>query len=166
MEVWKDIKNYEGLYQISNLGRIKSIFYSNNKILKPSIYKNPGYYYIRLYKNEIRTKKYIHILVAEAFLNHIPNKYKLIVDHKNNNKLDNNVNNLQVITQGDNIRKGVKRKNATSKYKGVSWFKRDSNWKVQISINDKNKHICYCDTEEEANERYLQELNKIKTYEV
>lgn len=99
-EVWKDIPNYEGIYQVSNLGRIKSLrsynsftksYYFKEKILKGKIDKN-GYVMVCLCNGK---SKYIrvHRLVAEAF---IPNKNKFpIINHKDENKQNNNVNNLE-----------------------------------------------------------------------
>ena len=89
-EIWKDIKGYEGKYQISNLGKVKSLI-GNSKILKPEI--RAGYYSIQLCKNGKCTHKRIHRLVAEAF---IPNPNNLpMINHKDENKLNNNVDNLE-----------------------------------------------------------------------
>lgn len=91
-EVFKDIKDYEGIYQISNFGRIKSLHnYRKNNILKPKIKK--GYYQIGLRKNNKRKWYSVHRLVAQTFL---PNENNLPqVNHKDENKLNNNVNNLE-----------------------------------------------------------------------
>ena len=102
-EIWKDIKDYEGLYQVSNLSRVKSLNYNHTgkeKILKPGTYKS-GYLYVVLYKNNKRKHFSIHRLVAEAFLE-IPEDIKqyigtvyLQVNHKDENKQNNNVENLE-----------------------------------------------------------------------
>lgn len=95
-EIWKDIKNFEGLYQISNLGNIKSFHKQRPYLLKPSLGNN-GYYQITLYqKNHTRKKFLVHRLVAEHFLAN-PNCY-LCVNHKDENKLNNSVNNLEWCT--------------------------------------------------------------------
>ena len=107
VETWKDIKGYEGLYQISNLGRIKSlrkkiknngafgkrkIITKNEKIV--SSYKNKdGYSVVQLYKNNKRKLKLVHRLVAEAFIPN-PNNYPY-VNHKDGNKANNCVDNLE-----------------------------------------------------------------------
>lgn len=103
-EIWKDIKNYEGLYQISNLGRVKSLprntnnQYKNGLILKPTI-KN-GYVKIQL-KNKHKYKWFfIHRLVAQAFLNDFSEK--LQVNHKNGIKNDNRIKNLEMVTASEN----------------------------------------------------------------
>lgn len=87
-ELWKDIKEYEGLYQISNLGRIKN---KKGKILKLPIKK--GYYQIRLSKNGKKKGYQVHRLVAIAFIPN-PNNFPQI-NHKDENKLNNIVNNLE-----------------------------------------------------------------------
>lgn len=99
MEIWKDIENYEDLYQVSNLGNIKSL--KRNKILKPAF--NKSYLQIGLYKDGKRKFFLIHRLVAEAFL---PNEDELPeVDHISGDKTDNRVANLQWITNIENNRK-------------------------------------------------------------
>ena len=91
-EVWKDIPHYEGLYQISNLGNVWSI--NNNYLMKP--FELKGYLKITL-SNKYGKKKQerINRLVALAFLSN-PNKYTQ-VNHIDENKLNNNVNNLECV---------------------------------------------------------------------
>jgi hypothetical protein len=168
-EIWKDIPNYEGLYQVSSLGNIKSLsrkmwngygfFNSKEKNLKP--YKDlHGYYFVILYKEKKSKILRVHKLVAMAFLNHNPNECKLVVDHINCNPPDNRVENLQIITQRENSSKD--KKNKTSKYTGVSWCKSSNKWKVSIRINDKNIHLGCYDCELKGAYLYRAELLKIK----
>lgn len=89
-EIWKDIKGYEGLYKVSNLGNIKGL--KSNKILTPKK-RNDGYLNIQLYKNNKRKKFFIHRLVAEMFLKN-PNNYPC-VNHIDENKHNNNLTNLE-----------------------------------------------------------------------
>ena len=98
-EIWKDIENYENLYQISNLGRIKSLCFNKIKILKP--HNNRGYYDVTLYKNGKHKQHKIHRLVASAFL--INNEQKTCVNHKDGNKTNNNVDNLEWVTPKENV---------------------------------------------------------------
>ena len=109
-EIWKDIKNYEGSYQCSNLGRIRSLNrYVYEKTGKRQFRKgqeiktrlnNNGYLQFALNKNGIRKMKYVHIIVAETFL---PNPLFLeTVNHKDGNKLNNKVSNLEWSSQSDN----------------------------------------------------------------
>lgn len=100
LEFWKDIEGYEGLYQVSNVGQVKSL--KRNKILKSGKTKK-GYLQISLYKDGKRKLFLIHRLVAAAFL---PNEEELPqVDHVNGNKTDNRASNLQWISHVENLRK-------------------------------------------------------------
>ena len=112
-EIWKNIPNYEGLYQISNLGRVKRLAYSKEispkgykqvvhykeKILK--LYFSKNYIQVNLCKNGKSTNKLVHRLVAEAFIPN-PNNYKYI-NHKDENKHNNWVENLEWCTQQYNV---------------------------------------------------------------
>ena len=94
-EIWKDIPGYEGLYQVSNLGNVKSISWKNtgaakNLWLKPH---NKGYYQVELVKNKVKKTYVVHRLVALAF---IPNPQNLpVINHKDENKKNNRVENLE-----------------------------------------------------------------------
>ena len=93
-EIWADIKNYEGIYQISNKGNIKNI--KRDKYLKPRLDKY-GYLRVILCKKGTHYKNFqIHRLVAEAFIPNPENKPQ--VDHINTIRTDNNVENLRTIT--------------------------------------------------------------------
>lgn len=100
IEAWKDVVGYEGLYQVSNIGNIKSLhnYRGGNNILKKRI-KN-GYYCVGLRKNNVRKWYGIHRLVAKAFI-HNPNNYPE-VNHKDENKLNNNIDNLEWCTKAYN----------------------------------------------------------------
>lgn len=90
-EIWLDIKNYEGHYQVSNLSRVKSIKFGKEIILKQNIRR--GYYYVGLSKNGKVKYFQVHRLVAEAFLPNTDNLPQ--VNHKDENKLNNNAENLE-----------------------------------------------------------------------
>lgn len=100
LDFWKDIAGFEGLYQVSNVGQIKSL--KSNKILKPAPDKD-GYLLVNLHKDGKQKTFKVHRLVAAAFL---PNEDELPqVDHINNDKTDNRVCNLQWISNVENNRK-------------------------------------------------------------
>jgi hypothetical protein len=142
MEIWKSIQNYEGLYEVSNLGRVKSLKFNKEKILSQGMLR---YCNVVLWKNSIGITRTVHQLVAESFLNHTPNGMKLVVDHINDDKLDNRVENLQIVTTRFNAYKTQGK--YSSKYKGVSWDKKLNKWRAMISINGKLKHLGYFNCE-------------------
>ena len=105
-EVWKDIKGYEGLYQVSNLGRIKSLvgwngkeYVLREKILKPVIHKNK-YASVTLHKDKKQIGREIHRIVAETFLEN-PNNYPHVM-HLDENKYNNKLENLKWGTAKEN----------------------------------------------------------------
>lgn len=101
LEFWKDIAGFEGLYQVSNVGQVKSV--KSGKILKPNSNNTGGYLKVALSKNGKVKRFYVHQLVAEAFL---PNEDELPqIDHISGDKTDNRVANLQWISQVENLRK-------------------------------------------------------------
>lgn len=99
-EIWKDIKGYEGKYQISNLGKVRN----NKSIIKPQK-DNIGYMNVILYKDKTRKTKKIHRLVAEAFIENTNNLPE--VNHINGNKKDNSASNLEWITHKNNSKHAV-----------------------------------------------------------
>lgn len=109
-EIWKDIKGYETLYQVSNLGRVKSIKNGRNRLLKPALISS-GYYQVQLQNRRFL----IHRLVAEAFIKAIPEGY--VVDHIDRNKLNNNVDNLRIITRAKNSSIANKGRKMTAEHK-------------------------------------------------
>lgn len=131
---WKDVPEYEGLYQINILGEVKSL--KKNIILKQRICPG-GYYMVDLYKNGKRKTIRIHQLLGIVFLGHIPNKYELVIDHIDNNKLNNSLENLQIISQRENSSKDTKLKQTSSKYIGVHLNRKTNKWHSTIRINGK-----------------------------
>jgi len=161
MERWKDVNGYDGDYQISNYGRLKSLKYSKVKIKKGHIDKY-GYMNVPLYKKNTKTKNYrIHLLVWEHYGIEERDGMKIVVDHKDEQKLNNHIDNLQVITQRENVSKSYKTKTSSSKYIGVCWDKPMNKWRSGIMINKKIKHLGYFDDEYEAHLTYKKELQLI-----
>lgn len=149
-EVFKDIPNYEGMYQVSDLGRVKSFKKLNVKILKNKI-DTKGYQNVCLCCIE---KKYIRVgqLVCMAFLNHRPDgTQKYVVDHKNRVRNDDRLINLQIITQRNNVSKD---KNNKHGFIGVD-INTGGRFSAKLRINGVVTHIGSYDTAEEAHNAYL-----------
>lgn len=154
MEIWKDVPNYEGLYQVSNLGRVKSIRFNKERILKAGV-SSTGYLIVVLCVGKPITFA-VHRLVAATFINSDFNG--LVVDHINTIKTDNRVSNLQLVTHRENLSKDKK---GASKFTGVHWAKRDKRWISRISIGLDRKYLGSFVTELEAANAYQAELKKL-----
>ena len=99
-EIWKAIAECNGEYYVSNYGQVKSYKFGREVILKH--WNVQGYLFIQLAKNNKKKSMSIHRLVAKAF---IPNPYnKLTVNHKDGNKLNNCVDNLEWMTHSENMK--------------------------------------------------------------
>jgi hypothetical protein len=157
VENWLPVKDYEGHYEVSDLGRVRSIKFGEGKIRK----KDRGlsnYDAVTLCKNCICKSKAVHKLVAIAFLNHVPDGHKKVINHINFDKLDNRLVNLEIISQRDNSNR--KHITYTSKYVGVS-LSRSSKWTSAISIDGKTRYLGVFMTELEAHNAYQEALEKI-----
>jgi hypothetical protein len=165
MEIWKDVINYNGIYQVSNYGNVKSQTRKDSigrnikgKVLN-KILSNRGYYVVNLSRDGVVKKRTVHQLMAESFLNHKPNGYLSVINHINLNKLDNNIDNLEIITPRENSNK--KHIKSSSKYVGVTWHKQHKKWYSQIYINGKQKFLGLFDDEIKASDAYNKRLLKI-----
>lgn len=141
VEIFKPIPNYEGHYEVSNFGNVRSLKFGKLRILKPCTVR--AYGSVVLLKGNSKTYP-VHQLVAMAFLGHIPNGNKgLVVNHIDNNPKNNNLTNLELITH---------RENATchKPHKGLHLFKRDMKWHVQLRINNTKLHLGYYSDFDEA----------------
>lgn len=137
-EIWKQVVGFDN-YFISSFGRVASTKYGEKRLLKFGLYssstgtKKKKYYKVMLSKNCKLYTKSVHSLVAEAFLGFSYDKSKdLIVDHIDNNSLNNNLTNLQIVTRRVNLSKDSKKDHA-----GVFWNKRKNAWEAFIGINYK-----------------------------
>lgn len=156
-EVFKDIKGYEGHYQVSNFGNVKSLKKGKETILNPNT-KNVTYHTVVLCKDGKKKTKRIHSLVSETFLNHKPSR-KFVVDHIDNNPFNNKLNNLQIIPQRVNSSKD--KSNGASKYIGVGWCKTRNRWVAAIRINGKKKNLGRFKCEFAAAAAYNKKLKEI-----
>lgn len=159
MEIWRDIIGYEGYYQASNLGRIRScdVFIKNKlgvrNYLKKGRILSPGgnrYPTVSFMVDTVKTYMTVHRAVFEAF----NGKTVLQIDHINNDIRDNRLCNLQALSSHDNNIKAKGRKFKTSTFPGVYRY-RNRKWKAQIGINGKKYHLGYFENEQDAHEAYL-----------
>lgn len=156
IEVWKDVVGYEGLYQVSNYSNVKSLI--RGKLLK-SIYPYKDYNFVKLYKNGKRETKGCHVLCGEAFLGYdTKNKFGLVLDHKNDNKKDNFLSNLQIITQRQNVRKSIVKKNTP--YYGV--YKVGNKWRARFYFKNKPYHVGYYNCDYEAHIAVEQKIKELE----
>jgi len=155
-EIWKEIDYYKD-YKISNLGNVKSLKFSKERILKYNITKS-GYCQVILCKNGKTKEKKIHQLVAIAFLNHNIRGHEVVINHKNFIKTDNRAENLELVTQRENTNR--KHCKSSSEYVGVYWNKKLNKWQSSILINKKSKYLGVFNIEIDAHLAYQKELTK------
>jgi hypothetical protein len=156
---WKEIPKYPN-YEISNLGIIRNKngrIKSNNNLIN-------GYRSVSLSKNGNTKKFTVHQLVAITFLNHIPNGHEKVVDHINNNKLNNQLSNIQLISHKENITKDRDKSNGrySSKYLNISFCNKRKKFRVIVQRNGKSFSLGGYECEEKAKE-VLDSYNKFNT---
>ena len=100
IENWKEIAGYEGLYLVSDQGRVKSMWHDKERILKPQD-TSRGYFQVALCKDDKVNRLLVHRLVAEAFIKN-PNNLDT-VNHKDDMKTNNIVSNLEWMSREDNV---------------------------------------------------------------
>ena len=151
MEEFRIIKNFEN-YSVSNFGNVKNN--KTNKILKQYNHTK-GYKKIEI----LGIKKFIHRLVAEAF---IPNpENKPYIDHINNIRDDNRIENLRWVSINENNQNKSMSINNTSGFKGVTFDKVKNKWRAEIGHNGKMINIGRYDTKEEANNARVQKAKEL-----
>ena len=165
MEVWKDIEGFEGRYMISDKGRVKSLV--TNRILKHGLSKS-GYHGVSLRIDGTTRQFQVHRLVGQAF---IPKQNdNLEINHINNRRGDNRVENLEWVTRKENVVHSIKygnvlnanpRKDNTSGINGVTKNDRGK-WVARIGFEGERIYLGIYDDFEEAKEARLQAEKKIK----
>jgi len=167
IEQWKDIPDYEGLYQVSDLGRVKRLdryknhssgkttFLSREKILK-QMKTNIGYLFVTIYREQQKKQFTTHHLVSITFLNHKSKQSNLVIDHIDNIKEHNMLYNLQLITVRKNSSKDRINK---SGYLGVT--KLLNKFYSSIKYNGKSFNLGAFDTAKEASIKYNEAVRLI-----
>jgi hypothetical protein len=150
MERWKDISGYEGLYQISSRGNVKSLERMTKhwqgglklvaeRILKPAPDED-GYLMVCLNKEGKRHTIKISHLVWDHF-GDTPRTKNDRVDHKDNIKAHNWIENFQLLSNRQNVSKAKLRYSKTSEFTGVSWHKGKRKWQAAILVNGKHQYL-------------------------
>lgn len=172
-EIWRDVVGYEGVYEVSNMGRIKSLsrdilhgsyFYRRKELILKTPADSRGYSECRLC-NGITCKLFkVHVVVAASFLNHKTNGHIIVIDHINGNKEDNRLENLQLVTQRENtsICFNKNRDKFSNKYIGVTWYEKTNKWICRIHYDKKTRHLGYFNSEIEASNTYQNAILNIK----
>ena len=170
IEEFRDIVGYEGLYQISNFGRVKSLSryvkcrYGSFRLLKEIILiprlNDRGYLYINLYKNHIKKTHKIHQLVVKRFICEYNIKTH-VAEHKDNNRLNNKLTNLRIVSQRDNMNNLINQ----SKYGSGVVKTINSKFISRIEINGKRVHLGIYVDNTKASQKYLEVKQQIEEIE-
>ena len=161
-ENWLPIPNYEGLYEISDLGRVKSLpnkTHKESKILKNTLNKY-GYHKLHLFKDKKTKFTTVHRMVMLSFVG----ESKLAIDHVDGNKQNNRLDNLRYCTNRENCNFYYKNKKSSSKYVNVHYWEQRNKWVARITINKKLILIGCYNTEDEAGNavREYKKINNIQ----
>lgn len=173
-EVWIPVKGYEGFYECSTEGRIKSLpkllpktikrgaFWTIGQILNPKYLNPDGYLLVTLYdgNNKANTKS-IHTFIFYSFNPNAKPKRGFEIDHLDNDKLNNRPNNLNQITSRANSTKRSLQKIKSSKYTGVYWDSSRNKWHSSIRINKKTISLGRYADEAQAAEAYQAKLKTL-----
>lgn len=160
-EEWKDIVGYEGLYQVSSFGRVKSLnrLDSMGRVVEETIKAQhigtTGYPAITLNKDGKKKTKVVHQLVTESFLGHTPNNYNGVVNHIDNIKTNNRLDNLEVVSSRYNTQ-------YSKSTEGI--YERRGKFEVYIRIDGKKTYLGSYITKEEALEVRNTKLQEIDTF--
>lgn len=156
--VWKDIEGFEGLYQVSNDGKVRSL--GNNKSRKTKILKqvtnNCGYKLVGLYKNGKGKFYTVHRLVAQAFISN-PNNWPQ-VNHKNEVKDDNRVCNLEWCTQEYNCNYGTRNERQSKTRKGIIYT--ETNKEKHYNISKRRQRQQIRQREEQRQQQIQQQIQQ------
>lgn len=150
MEEWRKVEEFPN-YSVSNMGNVRND--ETGRILKPGVYSN-GYLRVNLCKNKKATTQKVHRLVAVAFCEQ-PEECNE-VHHIDQHKTNNHYLNLRWVTHGQNMRNKRKWNGCSSLFSGVYFYRKSNKWKAHIRIDEKQKHLGYFETEQEAHAAWRQ----------
>jgi hypothetical protein len=147
---YREIPGYSR-YGISESGEVFD--FVKNREMQPFL-RNNSRLFVSLKSDEGKWKmRAVHQFVAMTYLGHEPQGMQLVVDHIDNDRFNNHVSNLQIITQRKNSSKDQWRRNPVSRYPGVT-LRKSGKWRSKIRINNKDRHLGYFINEDEAARAY------------
>lgn len=159
IEQWKDVVDYEGLYKVSDLGRVKSFLRcrgSSLRIIKQTLNKS-GYCSFSLMKKGIRKNIKTNIVVGKAFMGYVYDKKLSVLDHINTNeKTNNTISNLNIVTARENT---AKDKKSSTGIRGVHKVK--NKFVASLSLNGKTVNLGTFDNSIEASDIHTKAVNLI-----
>ncbi len=152
---WKDVKGTNGMYQVSNNGVVRRGS-TIAGLLKPNLDISTGYYTVKIPINGMRKTKKVHSLVAECFLGEKP-QGRIVIDHIDNDPLNNDVSNLQYVTHRENLSKNrISNTGITGVYKT-----KGNNYRAMIEVQNKRIHLGLFATLEQAKLAYQNKLKSL-----
>lgn len=166
-EEWRDIPDYEGLYQASSLGRVKSVErysrgnrrYKIEETILSQVFGRGNYLFVSLNKNGSRKTLFVHKIIAMTFLGHKRCGYKEIVNHIDFNITNNCINNLELVSARKSSLHKRKKGNGKSKFAGVC-VTSSGKYSAHVTQNGKKKYIGAFENEIDAKNAY-EEFAKI-----
>lgn len=165
-EIWKDIPGYEGIYQVSDLGRVRSLDRIicridgenrrlNGVILRPGKSKD-GYLRVILWRNGKSRSFLVHQLVMISFDSHTPSGHKSVIDHINGDKDDNRLENLRLTSNRINTTLGKKNKWGLT---GVVFRKDTNKWYSKMTVNKSEVYLGLFNTPADAHAAYARAIS-------
>jgi len=158
IEEFRIVEGFEQKYEVSSFGRVLSLKSGVPKLMKICLNKR-GYPHIVLSHNGMSITQRVHKLVAKLFLGHTPQGMVTVIHHKDSNKTNNKIFNLEITTQRTNLHQKVRTK--TSQYVGVCWDKKNSIWKARIFFDNRDTNLGHFKTEIEAHHAYQNKLTEL-----
>lgn len=163
IEEWKPIKGYESIYEVSNYGKVRRLpcpcNQNKGKVLALRM-ASTGYLVTSTFKHGKGKTKLTHLIVWDHFGDSPRDGRRLQVDHIDSNRLNNRIDNLQLLTPRENTIKSQDNRFKHSNIIGVG--KAGSKWRATIYYNNKDIHLGMFDTEREAGNAYRNALHKVK----
>jgi hypothetical protein len=161
-EIWKDIPGYEGVYQASCLGRVRSLdkimmlcsgpYIHKGRVLKPRPGTTSPYLLVSLSRDGVRKMVLLHRIIALVFVENIDSKPE--VNHINGNKFDNRPENLEWVTSSENkihaLATGLRKRGTGNGYPGVSFHKTQQKWQACITYQRRRYYLGTFDLEKDA----------------